>query len=389
MLIIRNARIIGRHDITPGSIAVDDGKICPLPETVSPSDTVIDAGGRYLSPGFIDIHSHGGGGYDFLDGTPEAFRGAAELHAEYGTTTIIPTATSAAYEETAALLKVFEEVRKDTPIGADMPGIHLEGPYFAPTQCGAQDPRYVRSPDPDEYTRILDASDKIMRWSAAPELPGSAEFAQSCLSHGVLPAIGHSDADYDEVQSALSAGFTHVTHLYSAMSTVHRKNAYRYAGIVESAYLFDEMTVEIIADGVHLPKPLLQMIYRFIGPDRCALITDSMRGAGMPDGTVSVLGSLKNGLEVIIEDGVAKMPDRQAFAGSVATADRLIRTMVKTAEIPLTDAVAMATRTPAKIMGLSDRGTLENGKRGDIVLFDDEIHVALTVIGGRIVHSEI
>ena len=388
MLIIQNALLVGRNEIVPGSIALDHGVICPLPESVGPEDTVIDGGGMYLAPGFIDIHCHGGGGYDFLDGTPEAFRGAARIHAQHGTTTLIPTATSATYEETVALLKVFEGVRADNSLGSDMPGIHLEGPYFAPTQCGAQDPRYVRAPDPAEYNRILAASEHILRWSAAPELPGSAEFAKACRDHGVLPAIGHSDADYDEVTAAIPAGFTHVTHLYSNTSTVHRKNAYRYAGIVECAYLYDNMTVEIIADGVHLPKPLLQMIYKFIGPERCALITDSMRGAGQPDGTTSVLGSLKNGMEVIIEDGVAKLPSRQAFAGSVATADRLIRTMVQVAEVPLTDAVAMATSTPARIMGLSDRGTLENGKRGDLVLFDEDIRVKMTVIGGKIVFAE-
>ena len=260
MLIIQNALLVGRNEIVPGSIALDHGVICPLPESVGSEDIVIDGGGMYLAPGFIDIHCHGGGGYDFLDGTPEAFRGAARIHAQHGTTTLIPTATSATYEETVALLKVFEGVRADNPLGSDMPGIHLEGPYFAPTQCGAQDPRYVRAPDPSEYNRILAASEHIMRWSAAPELPGSAEFAKACREHGVLPAIGHSDADYYEVTAAIPAGFTHVTHLYSNTSTVHRKNAYRYAGIVECAYLYDNMTVEIIADGVHLPKPLLQMI---------------------------------------------------------------------------------------------------------------------------------
>ena len=389
MTIIKNARIIGRSDITNGCIAYENGCIVPLSDTIPTDAEIIDAGGLYLAPGFVDIHSHGGGGHDFLDGTLAAFLGAAELHAKYGTTTIIPTATSASFEETSALLAVFEEARLNNPLGADMPGIHLEGPYFSPKQCGAQDPRYIRSPQPDEYNRILDASEHIMRWSSAPELEGSEEFAKACIAHGVLPAIGHSDADYDEVKAALGFGFTHVTHLYSATSTVHRKNAYRYAGIVECAYLFDEMTVEIIADGVHLPKPLLEMVYRFIGPDRCALVTDSMRGAGLPDGSTSILGSLENGTEVIIEDGVAKMPDRQAFAGSVATADRLIRTMVKTAEIPLTDAVTMMTATPAKLMKLDDRGTLDIGKRADLVLFDDDINVKMTVIGGKTVKNEL
>ena len=169
------------------------------------------------------------------------------------------------------------------------------------------------------------------------------------------------------------------------MSTVHRVNAYRVCGVVEAAYLCDDLTVEIIADGCHLPKALLQMIYRFIGPDRTCLVTDSMRGAGLPDGAESILGSLKNGQTVIIEDGVAKMPDRKAFAGSVATADRLLRTMGNIAEVPLTDAVKMLTETPARIQNLSDRGTLDAGKRADLVLFDEDLNVTKTVVGGRIV----
>ncbi len=352
------------------------------------ADTIIDAQSLYLCPGLIDIHCHGGGGYDFLDGTMEAFLGAAALHARHGTTTLVPTATSGTIAETSAMLHVFQDARQQNVHGADMPGLHLEGPYFSPLQCGAQDPRYVRPPDPEEYEHILSISDAILRWSAAPELEGAAAFAKACLEHGVLPAIGHSDADYDTVAAAIEAGFTHVTHLYSCMSTVHRKHAYRYAGIVESAYLLDRLTVEIIADGVHLPPPLLQMVYRFIGPDRTALITDAMRGAGMPDGE-SILGSRTNGLPVILEDGVAKLPDRSAFAGSTATTERLLRTMVQNAKIPLWDAVKMASKTPAAIMGFSDRGTLDIGKRADIILFDADFHTRMTVIGGKTVWCDL
>ncbi len=217
-------------------------------------------------------------------------------------------------------------------------------------------------------------------------MAGSREFAAALRAHGVLPSIGHSNAEYDEVVQALEDGFSHITHLYSCCSTVHRRNAYRYAGIVESAYLLDGMTVEIIADGVHLPPPLLQQVYRFIGPDRTALVTDSMRGAGMPNGE-SVLGSMENGLKVIIEDGVAKLPDRSAFAGSVATMERLVKNMVELAKASLTDAVKMATETPARIVGLTDRGTLEIGKRADIVFFDDAFRVSRTIVAGRTVYE--
>jgi N-acetylglucosamine-6-phosphate deacetylase len=390
MTLIKNAHIIRADHIETGCVAYERGILTEPPKDISESkfNEVIDAHGFYLAPGFIDIHSHGGGGHDFLDATPEAFVGAAETHAQHGTTTLIPTATSGTFDETLLMIKTFESARTENYNGADMPGLHLEGPYFSLKQCGAQDPKLIRPPVSEEYLRILDSTDLILRWSAAPELPGAFDFAKACVQYGVIPAIGHSDANYETVCEAFDWGFTHITHLYSCMSTVHRINAYRYAGIVESAYLINGMTVEVIADGVHLPKPLLQMVYRFIGPDRTALVTDSMRAAGMPDGD-SILGSLKNGMPVIVEDGVAKLTDRLAFAGSVATFDRLVRTMVKTAEIPLIDAVKMATSTPARIMKLNDRGTLEFGKRADIVLFDNDINVKLTVVGGKTVFSDL
>ena len=386
MTIIKNARVITSSGITKGSVAYENGTIIEATANTN-NDEIIDANGAYLSAGFIDLHTHGGNGHDFMDGTVEAFLGAAELHAKHGTTTLLPTATSGSYEETCAMFDILAEAQKNNFSGADMPGLHLEGPYFSPAQAGAQDPRFLKVPTPEEYMPILNSTDKILRWSAACELEGAFEFAEACRSHGVLCAVGHSDADLATVEESIKHGFTHLTHFYSGMSTVHRVNAYRICGVVEAGYLLDDLTVEIIADGCHLPKGLLQMIYRFIGPDRICLVTDSMRGAGLPDGSESIIGSLTNGQTVIIEDGVAKMPDRKAFAGSVATADRLLRTMVNLAEVPLCDAVKMLTETPARIQGLTDRGTLDIGKRADIVLFDDDLQIIRTVIGGRTVFN--
>lgn len=385
---ISNARIIrGDEILRRQNIYLLDSLIFGISECELPFDEEINAQGLYIAPGFIDIHSHGGGDADFMDGTVDAFLQAARLHARHGTTTIVPTATSGILEEMMDMSKVFEEACTQNTDGADMPGLHLEGPYFSMAQRGAQDPKFIRAPKPEEYNAILDASDHVLRWSAAPELDGALDFGAELTKRGVLAAIGHSDADYDQVKAALKAGYRHVTHLYSCMSTVHRRNAYRYAGIVESAYLLDDLSVEIIADGIHLPAPLLEFVYRFIGPDRVALITDSMRGAGMPDG-VSILGSCKNGQEVLIEDGVAKLKDRTAFAGSVATAERLVRNMICMAGATLTDAVKMATATPARIMGFEDRGRLETGLRADLVLFDDDINIRRTIIGGRTVYQE-
>ena len=389
MLKITGGKVILRDRVAEKlNVYVNQGLIAAVTAESLPFDEEIDAKGRYVSPGFIEMHTHGGGDCDFLDGTPEAFLTASELHASHGVTTLIPTATSGTLEDTLNLNAAYEEAVRRNTHGADMPGLHLEGPYFAYGQRGAQDPRHLRNPEPEEYCKILDACPHVLRWSVAPELPGALGLAEELKKRGILAAVGHSDAEWPEMEAAWNAGYTHVTHLYSGMSTVHRKNAYRYIGVVEAAYLIDDMTVEIIADGCHLPAELLKFVYKFKGQERIALVTDSMRGAGMPDGTVSMLGHWKNGLETIIEDGVAKLPDRTAFAGSVATFDRLVRNMLSMAEVPMHEVITMACRTPARIMGFHDRGELAPGLRADIVLFDDNVDVSIVMREGRVIWKD-
>lgn len=387
---IFNGKIITPNRlIAGGTIVVTGGTITTVSEqNIDVEGAVeIDADGKYIAPGFIDIHVHGGGGHDFMDGTENAFLRIAELHATYGTTSMLPTTLSASREELLNTLAAYETANPKNKNGAQFLGMHLEGPYFAMTQRGAQDPRYIRDPDPEEYKEVLSRSSSIKRWSAAPELKGAIAFGQYMKSKGVLPAIAHTDAIYEDVLPAFENGFTLMTHLYSAMSGVTRRNAYRYAGVIESAFIIDEMDVEIIADGIHLPPPLLQLVYKIKGADRTALITDAMRAAGMPPGE-STLGSLHNGLKVIVEDEVAKLPDRTSFAGSVATADRLIRTMVFMAGIPLPDAIKMMTSTPARILGVAGKkGSLVAGKDADIVIFDPNITIEKTIVQGRIIYS--
>ena len=390
---IENGKIIFSGRILEGyALYFEDEKILGIFNPDAPAapktDKVIDAEGKFVSAGFVDIHTHGAGGSDFLDCEVEGYLNAAKTHAKHGTTSLCPTTTSGEYQELLDTFSVYREAKKVNDCGADFLGLHLEGPYFAMSQKGAQDAKYVRDFNKEEYLNILKVGDgDIIRWSAAPELPGAEEFAVNLNKQGVLPSIGHSDADHDAVESAYNAGFTHVTHLYSCTSGVHRKGCYRYAGIIEMAYLLDGMTVEIIADGIHLPAQLLKLIYKIKGADKIALVTDSMRGAGMPEG-LSILGSKKNGMEVVIEDGVAKMPDRTCFAGSVATADRLVRNMINLADVPITDAVKMMTETPARIIGAGHKGTLDAGKDADIVIFDGNINISQTIVKGRTVFSE-
>lgn len=386
-------KIINGRVLTPQRI-ITNGTVLVLEKTIVavlegdidvPGATVLDAGGAYISPGFIDIHVHGGGGHDFMDGTEEAFLQIAQTHARYGTTAMVPTTLTSSREELFNTLSVYERANRRNATGARFLGMHLEGPYFALSQRGAQDPRYIRDPDPAEYREVLDRSSAIARWSAAPERPGALAFGDYLREKGVLAAIAHTDAVYEEVVAAVQHGYRLATHLYSCMSGVSRRNGFRYAGVVESAYLLDELDVELIADGVHLPAPLLRLAHKIKGPDQCVLITDAMRAAGMPPGP-SILGSLHNGLAVIVEDGVAKLPDRQSFAGSVATADRLVRTMMTGADIPLLEAIRMMSSTPARVMGVADRkGELRAGYDADLVFLDEHLNVQLTMIEGQVV----
>lgn len=388
-----NGTVITPHRMMPCSAVLVDG--ATIAAVYGPGDLpddidckMVDVAGAYIAPGFIDIHLHGAGGYDVMDGTCEAFAGMARAHARGGTTAIVPSTITSSHEDLITVLDAFERSFGKPTGGASLLGIHLEGPYFAVSQRGAQDERYIKCPDVDEYMAILDAYPHIIRVSAAPELPGALELGRVLRSRGILASIGHTDASYDQVIAGIEAGYTHVTHLYSGMAGVRRVRAYRVAGAVEGALLLDDLTVEIIADGRHLPASLLQLIYKCKGSAQIALCTDSIGAAGMPEGDYK-LGSSENGQTVIVDEGVAWLPDRSAFAGSVAQANWLVRNMVQLAGTTLTDAVKMATLTPARILGVSSRkGSLDAGKDADIVVFDRDVEVKLTIVGGKIVYQK-
>jgi N-acetylglucosamine-6-phosphate deacetylase len=354
----------------------DDSKIDPALPT-------IDALGNWIAPGFIDLHLHGGGGYDFSDNTEKAITQPAITHARYGTTSMAPTTLACDFGNLKKLVSLYDSVATESCFkGANLLGLHLEGPYFSPEQRGAQDLRFLKNPKPEEYNSILALSDRIIRWDSAPELPGSFEFAEALRRRGVQPAIAHSAATFDQALEAREHGFTHVTHFYSGTSTVRRIGLFRVAGVNEFAYLFDDVTVEIIADGCHLPASLLKLIYKIKGPSRTVLITDAIRASGT-DMKSCRIGDAETGLEVIIEDGVAKLPDRSSFAGSIATTNRLVRNMVYLGEVPLTDAVRMATATPATVIGINNRkGILAPGFDADVVVFDEDFEIQNTIVGG-------
>ena len=385
-LIVKNCRLVTETRVIEGaSLLIEDGRIAKLAgagqELNAPGAEVLDAQGLYAAPGFIDAHVHGGGGYDFMCGDADSVRSACRTHLMHGTTALMATVSTA---DNAAFLRAMDAIERASADTEQIAGIHIEGPYFAMSQRGAQSPRFIRDPDPDEYMEIARRFPAVKRWSAAPELPGALDMARRLRPLGVRMSIGHSDALYEEVLPAYEAGFDCVTHLYSCVSTVRRVNAFRHAGIVEAAYLLDGMTVELIADGCHLPESLLKLALKVKGPERIMLVTDGISAAGLENVEGEIFSQTCDSM-IVIEDGVAKLPDRKAFAGSVATADRLVRTMMKLGGASLVDAVKMMTSTPARYLGLyGERGSLEVGKRADVVLFDEAIDIRHVILGGRV-----
>ncbi len=383
-ILIKNAALVTKGKVKKHPFfAVKEGVFAgPLTKVQAEQWTgeVLDAEGLYLTPGFVDIHVHGGGGADFMDGTAEAFHTACKAHALYGTTSLVPTTFAGTLEEQSTFFKAYRKAKK-TPKGAKMLGVHLEGPYLSPQQSGSFVQEYLRTPAKEEYQKTLKWQKDILRWSIAPELEGALEMGQYLAERGIVASIAHSNATSALVHQAVDSGYSLVTHLYMGMSIVHRINGVRVGGVVEAAFLQDELSVELLSDGVHLPLDMIEMVYKIKGADKVALITNAMRPAGKPL-EECLIGGKKSGRRVTIADGVAKLMDGRILAGSTATADKILQTAVR-AGISLGEAVTMFTETPARLMGkYPEAGTLEPGQAADFVLLDKDLQVVATYIDG-------
>ena len=380
---ITNGRILTPGGwVKGGSVIVEDNRISEVSSSESHVEgaTVVDVGGGNIVPGGIDLHIHGGGGRDYMEGTEEAFREAISSHMIHGTTALYPTLSSSSVPMIEAAIETTERLmaEKDSPVL----GLHLEGPYFNPEMAGGQLPEYITPPIKNDYERIIKSTKVLKRWDEAPELPGTEAFGHFCTTHGVMAAIAHTKAEYRDVLKAWNHGFRHATHVYNAMTGFHKVREYKHEGTVESVYAIPDMTVEMIADGIHVPPTILKMIYLVKGIERTALITDAL----------AVSASTSNKAfdpRVIIEDGVCKLADHSALAGSIATMDRLINTMVLKVGIPFEDAIRMSSETPATIMGEHDhKGTIKKGMDADIVVYDSKISLKFVMQMGHIVRND-
>lgn len=388
--------IIGGTVITPWrrlpdtTVLVAGGKIVGVESnavvTIPPELPRIDATNQFVVPGFIDIHVNGGGGGDALDATRDALAAMCATHAAGGTTSLVPTTVTAPLEVMCNAVRVIGEVAQDhrrgrAGNGAQVLGAYIEGPFLSPQQKGAHNPDHLRIPAETDSRCLLDLAEHIRMVALAPELPGSPRLIEDFASRGVRTAVAHSQATYEEVMAVIELGTTHVAHLFSTMSSMFRKPGdYRkYAGVTEAALLSDDLSVEVVGDGYHVPEPLLRLALKNKPEGTLCVVTDAMRAAGKGPGHYKL-----SDMDILVEDGIALLPDRSLFAGSVATMDMCVRTLVTLGGLPIERAVRAATFDPARVVGVQGRkGSIRVGADADIVVLDDTLHVTDTVIGGR------
>ncbi len=384
---IKNGRVMTPQGVTEDSAILVEGTIIKsigkaedvkFPEGAE----VVDAGGKWVLPGFIDLHCHGAKGCDTMDGTLSDIETIARYHAGGGTTAFLPTTASSSLEAILRALQAIREARSVGVDGAAVIGAHLEGPFFAYPKRGCHLPIYVRNPRPIEYDRMLEYADDIASMTLAPELDGAEALIKALVDNNIVVSIGHSDATYSQLIKAVDWGASHVTHMYCAMSSIVKDGPARIIGVVETTLLLDELTTEVIADGKHLPPELIKMVLKAKGLDKVCVVTDAMRGAGMPPG-VYTFGP-KDGQEAVVQDGMAVMPDRTGYASSVVRMNDLIKVLIGPVGLSLADAVRMASIIPARIIGVDSKmGSLEAGKDANIVIADDNMDIHTTIVEGE------
>ena len=375
--VIKSDKIILKDKIISGYIAIENGVISYVGEEVS-GDVFYDYTGKYVSPGFIETHTHGAGGYPFINSSEEDVVNACNYEMNFGVTSICPTVTSGPISVMEEAVEMISRAKKNSKTNPNIIGAHLEGPYFSLNQCGAQSPDVITKPIKEDYERLIEKFGKdIARWSYAPERDENAEFCKYIVSNGIVASAGHTDALGSDMELARENGCKLITHLYSCTSTITRNMGFRRLGVIETAYLNDDIYVEIITDGKHLPPDLLKLILKIKGTDKVILTTDSLEIAG-----TDIKEGVMSGVEYIVEEGVCRLKDRSAFAGSVATANRLVRVITKEAGASLVDAIKMISYNPAKIFNLN-KGEIKVGKDADIIVFDDNIEVSDVFVNGR------
>ncbi len=379
-MLITNSHIISPGlDLENAAIEISEGmisKIIPAGNSLPEADKTLDAGGKMLMPGFIDVHCHGRSGFDIADGTREAIYTIAKDKLSEGITSFIPATLTLPENELEQTLKILAEYSEDPEaVGTSIPGVHLEGPFINSNCLGAQNPDFVRNPDIDEVMR-LNRIFPVLKVTYSPEVDGGIEFTRQLLESGITPSCGHSAAGYAAFKKAYDQGLRNLTHFCNQMTPLHHRDI----GLVGAALLHDDVYTEIICDKIHLCPEMIDLIFKLRKTDKILLITDAMRAAGLPDGKSSL-----GGLDVIVSNGVARLASDGALAGSTLRLNQALKNVHEVTGKPLKDIVAATSLNQAESLGLTQRGRLEAGYRADMVILDDEFNVDKVFIAGNCV----
>jgi N-acetylglucosamine-6-phosphate deacetylase len=377
-MIFTNARLIFRDGIQEGlELVVEKGKITAIREhSHARANEVLDLHGNYLAPGFIDLHVHGALGHDSMEASAEAFQAICDYHASGGTTALLLTTATAPLDRITDVLNAVRDCRCSI---TRIAGVHVEGPFISKAKCGAQHAEFIQNPSRASVQQLLDHANVIKRITIAPELQGAPRTIEDFYTQGISVSGGHSDAWDEEAREGFARGMRSDTHTFNCMSSARRRGIYRVGGLLEFALSEPRIGCELIADGRHVSATLMKMLYRAKGPGGICLVTDATAGAGLPNGSQFSLF----GRDCIVEDGVCLLADRSALAGGASRMIDVVRTMIMKVNVPLHEAVMMATENPARAIGLETKGRLEVGADADLVVLSPELEVVRTLAGGE------
>jgi N-acetylglucosamine-6-phosphate deacetylase len=383
-MIFTNGRLIFPDGIRDRfEVVVEEGKIAAIRDRslAHRKDEVIDLNGNYLAPGFIDLHVHGALGRDTMEASAEAFRAICDFHASGGTTSLLLTTATAPLDE---IVKVLQAVRDCRQAIRPIVGVHVEGPFISKAKAGAQRAEFIQDPSPAAVRQLLEHADVLKRVTIAAELPGALEAIELFRARGISVSGGHTDAWDEEARAAFDRGMRSVTHTFNCMSTARRRGVYRVAGLLEFALSEPDISCELIADGHHVSSTLMKMLYSAKGPHGICLVTDTIAGAGLPERSQFALF----GKDCIVENGVCFLADHSALAGSAARMIDLVRMMVREVNVPLNEAISMATENPARAIGLNTKGRLRVRADADLVVLSPQLDVVRTFCSGEVLSSQ-
>jgi len=373
-MIFTNCRVILADAIRDNlDVVLRDGKIAELRATAPQSDDTIDLGGNFLAPGFVDVHVHGAIGHDAMEANADAFRAICDYHASGGTTSLLLTTATAPFPE--ILLALTQIGKREIP---QVAGAHVEGPFISRDQAGAQNPEFICEASAELIGCLLEHRDVIKRITIAPETKGALAAIKEFSAAGIVVSGGHSNAWEEDARAALANGMRSATHTFNCMSSSRRRGTKRVAGLLEFALSEPKICCELIAEEHHVSPALMKLICCAKGVGRISLVSDATAGTGLAEGTTFQLA----GKKCIVKNGACFLADNGTLAGSASRLIDLVRAMIRNAEVPLPDAIAMASRNPARETGLSDKGEIAIGKDADLVVLSPELEVLQTYVNG-------